>query len=196
MNNLDEFHKMLTANPDIESIIGAVLRDIFYTSYERAFGQPSADIRAKVDQADAQTIAEWLPNFVRVRNSTDLFVSSLEHAIAKYGACFWREILASRLARCMACPMFSKCCSGNHPMHSESQRTSRRRMVVGETAFPPTGQRERLLDARHSCATCCSTKALSTRAALSPNRPRRAPRPPLWTNSTPGPNASSMRPHR
>jgi hypothetical protein len=86
VNNLDEFHKMLTANPDIESIIGAVLRDIFYTSYERAFGQPSADIRAKVDQADAQTIAEWLPNFVRVRNSTDLFVSSLEHAIAKYGA--------------------------------------------------------------------------------------------------------------
>lgn len=70
----------------LELVICKVLRHVFYASYDRAFGQPTGEIRAKIDQADAQTLVEWLPNFVNATKDRDLFVSSFEYAFAQFSS--------------------------------------------------------------------------------------------------------------
>lgn len=86
MGQDDDIDALLAAHPALEKIIGAVMRDVFYTSFERRFGRPDDTVIERVKNANPAEIAEWMPNFVSARNIEDIFVSGIEYALAQYAA--------------------------------------------------------------------------------------------------------------
>lgn len=82
----DNIDTLLAANPDLENILGVVIRDVFYASFERAFGNPTSAVRERVDGANPAEIAEWIPNLVSAGKIEDVFVSGLERVLALHVA--------------------------------------------------------------------------------------------------------------
>jgi outer membrane receptor for ferrienterochelin and colicin len=91
MISVDKIDAILAANPDIEEVVAAAMHDVFYNSYERKFGSPTADVIERAEKANSAELAEWIPNIVNARNVEDVFVSGLELTLALYVASVVKE---------------------------------------------------------------------------------------------------------
>ncbi|WP_240610020.1 hypothetical protein [Billgrantia endophytica] len=67
-------------------LLDSMVKDIFLETFTRAFGKPDKTVKEKISKAHLAEVKEWIPNIVDAQEPSDVFVSSLERAIAKFGA--------------------------------------------------------------------------------------------------------------
>lgn len=63
-----------------------VIKETFLELFQRAFGEPDAAIKEKIEQSDLVTVKEWMSNIVDARSPEDMFVLPLERDLVRFTA--------------------------------------------------------------------------------------------------------------